>query len=105
MARTSPHGLKPPFPPAAMVPSLSAAISRVAQGEVAACLLLLISCGQFTIYSHSFEDFALPYRDLFHKPHNLPAQMPHMPPSQASQLPWQCLGYVHALKQAVYALL
>lgn len=41
-------------------PSLSAAISRAAQGEVAACPLFLISCGQVTIYSHSFEDFALP---------------------------------------------
>lgn len=50
-------------------PSHSAAISRVAQGEVAACPLFLIFCGQFTLYSHSFEDFALPYRDLFRKPH------------------------------------
>lgn len=86
-------------------PSHSAAISRVAQDEVAACPLFLIFCGQFTLYSHSFEDFALPYRDLFRKPHTPPAQMPHIPPSQASQLPWQCLGHVHALKQAVYVLL
>lgn len=86
-------------------PSLSAAIGRVAQGEVVACPLFLISCGQFTLYSHSFEDFALPYRDLSHKPHTPPAQMPYMPPSQASQLPWQCLGHVHALKQTVHVLL
>lgn len=35
----------------------------------------------------------------------LPVHMPLMPPSQASQLPWQCLGHVHALKQIVYVLL
>lgn len=99
IARTGPHGLKPPFPSAAMAPLT---LCSHQQSCSVSCPLFLILCGQFTIYSHSFEDFALPYRDLFHKPHTHPAQMLPMPPSQASQLPWQCLGHVHALKQAVY---
>lgn len=63
------NGLKPLSHLLPWSSSLSPAISRVAQGEVAACPLFLTSCGLFIIYSHSLEDFALPYRNLFHKPH------------------------------------
>lgn len=48
-----------PWPPLLSAELLSA--SRLA------CPLLLISRGQFTIYSCPFEDFALSYRDLLHK--------------------------------------
>lgn len=84
-------------------PSLSAALSaQLLRARWLACPLFLIYWGQFTIYSHSFEDFALSYRDLLHKLHSPPAQMPHMPPFQTSQLSHQCLGHVRAPKQAVY---